>query len=95
MGGTDPNASGKWSVAPHVLRLGGKSRGSLRVETAAGILGEWTWNDADPMTCGELAAKELTLPTGTPADRLRAWLVLRAEGGRIALDRTSLHRLGR
>jgi hypothetical protein len=103
---TPPNGERRsFSVAPRVLqRAPGfdghtSSTGKLSLvmgatPSAGGApLAEWTWSDpggpAPSPGCLDLAAKAVELG-GEQADRPRTWLVLRATGGPVALDKTTL-----
>jgi hypothetical protein len=78
-----------WMVVPRVLQGGEGGTGMLAVlaELSQAPLAEWTWVDsAKVATCIDLPARAVEV-TG---DRIRAWLVLQAEGGAVMLDRTTL-----
>ena len=51
-------------------------------------LARWSWTDATRggLSCSELPGK----PVELGGDVLRAWLVVTARGGEVALDRTTL-----
>jgi len=79
-----------WTVTPRVLSRGGAGRGTLelRTEPDGPPLATWTWSDGGVRvaTCNELPAR----PVELGGERSRAWLVVRAEGGSVALDKTTL-----
>jgi hypothetical protein len=79
-----------WIVTPRTFQRGGAGTGDLTLVAAAGgpALAEWTWTDASRggPSCADLQAKTVELGP----DATRAWLVLTAKGGAVALDRTTL-----
>ncbi len=87
--GIAPGERRVWNVAPRVLQRGGAGTAklSLVVDPMGPPLAEWTWSDAGPgPACSELPTRHVELG----GDRSRAWLVLRATGGPVALDKTTL-----
>jgi hypothetical protein len=79
-----------WLVTPRVVQSGTNAAGTLSVVDSAGgpPLARWSWSDsARAPTCVDLTPQPIDLG----GERLRAWLVLEAKGGAVALDRTSLH----
>jgi hypothetical protein len=90
--GPTPPERKTWMVTPRVLQRGGAGSGTLVLVTALGgpPLAQWSWDDATaakPPVATELPAQ----PVDLGGDRPRAWLVLRAHGGSVALDKTTLH----
>jgi len=78
-----------WAVTPRVLQRGGGGSATLVLLAALDgpPLAQWTWNDAArATTCIDLPAQQVELG----GERTRAWLVLRAHGGAVALDKTTL-----
>jgi hypothetical protein len=88
---------GKWSVSPSITRRGGAGEGDVRVVDGFGVtegsastapsLASWSWRDRSPdprEDCAQLAARTLTFRDN------RAYLVVRAHGGDVSLDRTEL-----
>jgi hypothetical protein len=76
-------------VTPRVYQRGGAGTGTLQVVASfdGPPLAEWTWTDAAPApTCTDLPAK----PVELGGDRSRAWLVIKAQGDAVALDKTTL-----
>ena len=87
--GPTPPDRKTWAVTPRVLQRGGKGSATLVVlATLDGPpLAQWTWeDDAKTPTCVDLPAQ----PVELGGDRTRAWLVLKAHGGAVALDKTTL-----
>jgi hypothetical protein len=87
-GATPPDRK-TWAVAPRVFQRGGKGSATLLlVATPDGPpLAQWTWeDDVKTPTCVDLPAQ----PVELGGDRTRAWLVLKAHGGPVALDKTTL-----
>jgi hypothetical protein len=86
--GSVPSEAREWMVTPRVVQHGDGGTGTLALVAEPGLapLAEWSWNDAArPSTCVELPARSIKLG-GKP----RAWLVVRARGGPVMLDRTTL-----
>jgi hypothetical protein len=85
-----PPEKRSWVVTPRVLERGTAGRGSLAVvaSLAGGeALARWEWADAARgPTCMDLAPATIELG----GDRVRAWLVIKAQGGPVAVDRTLL-----
>jgi hypothetical protein len=78
-----------WTVIPRVLQQGNQGTATLELVDARDgpPLARWTWADqASAPTCVELPAQQVELG----GDRTRAWLVLRAHGGVVTLDKTTL-----
>jgi hypothetical protein len=87
--GPTPADRKTWMVVPRVLQRGGAGSGTLEVVATAGgpPLATWSWDDASPApTATELTAQ----PVELGAERTRAWLVVHARGGSVALDKTTL-----
>jgi hypothetical protein len=87
--GPTPPERKTWAVTPRVMQRGGKGSATLLlVATPDGPpLAQWTWEDeAKTPTCIELPPQ----PVELGGDRTRAWLVLKAHGGDVALDKTTL-----
>jgi hypothetical protein len=71
------------------MQRGGKGSATLVLAAAPDgpPLAQWTWDDdAKNPTCVDLPAQ----PVELGGDRTRAWLVLKAHGGPVALDKTTL-----
>ena len=86
---TGPSESHAWIVTPRVLQHGDGGVGTIAIVAEPGLpsLAEWTWNDtAKPSTCLELPSQTVAL--GGP--RPHAWLVVRARGGPVMVDRTTM-----
>jgi hypothetical protein len=79
-----------WVVTPRTFQRGGPGSGDLALVTSPGgpPLAQWSWTDAAPggPLCPDLAAK----PVELGGDTTRAWLIVTARGGAVALDRTTL-----
>jgi hypothetical protein len=91
--GSAPAPAQSWTVTPRVYQRGGAGAGSVAVvlglDAASQLqpLAEWTWTDAARApTCSDLPSQSIELGGG----RTRAWLVVTARGGSVALDRTTL-----
>jgi hypothetical protein len=87
--GPTPAERKTWAVAPRVLQRGGKGSGTLVLVAALDgpPLAQWAWDDAaKTATCLDLPAQQVELG----GERPRAWLVLHAHGGAVALDKTTL-----
>jgi hypothetical protein len=93
--GPTPPEARAWTVTPRAMLLGTASSATLTIRaggpTAEKGGGEpvasWSWTDAANLpSCLELSAKTVELGGG----RARAWLVLTARGGAVALDETTL-----
>jgi hypothetical protein len=87
--GTGAAPKRSWLVTPRVLQQGGAGTADLALVTALGApsLAEWTWVDAaHGPTCSDLPGRTVELG----GDRTRAWLVITARGGPVALDKTTL-----
>jgi hypothetical protein len=87
--GPTPAEKRTWMVVPRVLQRGGPASGTLELRAVPGgaVLATWTWEDATPTpTATELAAQ----PVELGGDLTRAWLVVHARGGAVALDKTTL-----
>ena len=67
---------------------GGTGEVALVASLGGPPLAQWSWADAirGAPTCTELAPKAVELG----GDVSRAWLVVTARGGEVALDRTTL-----
>jgi hypothetical protein len=81
------------TVTPRVAKRLGAGKGSIDLvmdlspDAVAHPLASWTWEDASAyVECPELPAKSIDVAP----DVTRAWLLLRAEGGPVALDRVVL-----
>jgi hypothetical protein len=84
-----PSEKHAWRVIPRVLQGGDGGTGVLALvaELGQAPLAEWTWSDSGkPATCVELPARTVELG----GDRIRAWLIVRAKGGAVMLDKTTL-----
>lgn len=87
--GPTPAERKTWNVAPRLYEGNGGGSGTLTLVTSLGgpPLAEWTWQEASKTpTCVDLPAK----PVELGGDVTRAWLVLKATGGPVALDKTTL-----
>jgi hypothetical protein len=88
--GSSPTPRRTWVVTPRTFQRGGPGVGELTLVTSPGgpPLAQWSWADASPTapTCPDLAGK----PVELGGDTTRAWLVVTARGGAVALDRTTL-----
>jgi hypothetical protein len=87
--GPTPAGRKMWAVTPRVLQRGGKGSATLVLLAALDgpLLARWAWDDgARGTTCLDLPAQQVELG----GERTRAWLVLRAQGGAMALDKTTL-----
>jgi hypothetical protein len=79
-----------WTVTPRIYQLGQAAEGSLDVVVGSpsdSPVAHWSWRDeAGGSTCRDLP------PAGVELGRapMKAWLVLSARGGQVALDRTLL-----
>jgi hypothetical protein len=87
--GPTPPDRKTWNVTPRVVQGGGA--GSATLVLLASLdgppLAQWTWDDAaNGGTCVDLPAQ----PVELGGDRPRAWLVLQAHRGAVALDKTTL-----
>jgi hypothetical protein len=87
-----------WLVVPRVLQQGGDGKGTLTLERSQGTdppLAEWVWSDLegspDPghlAKCVDLPARALELD----GEVSQLHMVLRARGGSVTLDKTTLSR---
>lgn len=91
--GPTPAEAKKWNVTPRILQRGGLGSATLTLVGQVGNLGrpalaEWTWQDAAAKspTCVDLPSKAVELG----GDVTRAWMVVRAQGGPVSLDKTTL-----
>ncbi len=78
-----------WTVTPRVYETGTSAEGSLDVILSPGDppVAHWSWrDDVKGPSCRDLPAAAVELGRA-PA---KAWLVLTARGGQVALDRTLL-----
>jgi hypothetical protein len=79
-----------WTVTPRIYELGRPAEGSLDVvldSPANAPLAHWSWTDEGKgPTCRDLAAAVVDLGRAPT----KAWLILTARGGEVALDRTLL-----
>jgi hypothetical protein len=79
-----------WTVTPRIYQLGQTAEGSLDVvvgSPSGSPVAHWSWRDeAGGSTCRDLPPAGVEL--GRPPTK--AWLVLTARGGQVALDRTLL-----
>jgi hypothetical protein len=87
--GPTPSDRRSWQVIPRFFARGSGATGTVAIVLTPGgpPLAQWTWNDdgkAGP--CPEPAAQSVELG----GDRPRAWVVLRAQGGPVALDKITL-----
>ncbi len=87
--GAAPSEARVWVITPRVLQHGDGGAGSLAVVAEPDLppLAEWTWDDTSrPATCLELPGRPVELGGKRP----HAWLVIKARGGPVMLDRTTL-----
>jgi hypothetical protein len=87
--GTSPPPRRTWIVAPRVFQRGGAGQGTIAVVLAPGEppLAKWSWTDAaGTPSCADLMGQ----PVELGAERRKAWLVVTANGGPVALDKTTL-----
>jgi hypothetical protein len=90
--GPTPGERRAWTITPRVLQRGsgGTATLALVAEAAGPALAQWSWTDvassAGSSTCVDLAVQTVELG----GDRPRAWLVLGARGGAVAVDKTTL-----
>ena len=79
-----------WVVTPRTFQRGGPGAGELALVATPGgpPLAQWSWTDAAPGAplCPDLAGK----PVELGGDMTRAWMIVTARGGAVALDRTTL-----
>jgi hypothetical protein len=78
-----------WMVAPRVLEEADGGEGALALVTEPGQkpLAEWTWGDpGKAATCRDLPPRAVELAGG----RVQAWLVVRARGGAVMVDKTTM-----
>ena len=79
-----------WVVTPRAFQRGGPGQGEVALVGSLGgpPLARWSWTDATRggTSCSELPGK----PVELGGDIMRAWLVVTARGGAVALDRTML-----
>jgi hypothetical protein len=85
-----PGETRTWTVTPRVYDVGPPGEGSLDVVVDSPTnppLAHWSWRgESKSPSCRDLAAAAVEL--GRPGTR--AWLILTAHGGEVALDRTLL-----
>jgi hypothetical protein len=81
-----------WVVVPRVIQRGGAGAGTidLVLEPDDKPLTTWTWSDAlsgntKTPTCTELPGRSVEVGKAS-----RAWLIVRAAGGDVAVDKTTL-----
>jgi hypothetical protein len=81
-----------WVVVPRIIQRGGTGAGTidLVLELDDKPLTTWTWTDALPgttktPTCAELPGRSVEVGKAS-----RAWLIVRAVGGDVSLDKTTL-----
>ena len=88
--GASPAPRRTWVVTPRTFERGGPGTGEVAVVASPGgpPLAQWSWTDSNrgAPTCADLPGK----PVELGGDLTRAWLVVTAHGGAVALDRTSL-----
>lgn len=87
--GSTPSIRKTWQIVPRVLDRGTGGSGTLVLVAALDgpPLAQWNWDDkARSPSCADLPAK----PVELGGDRPRAWLVLHARGGAVALDKTTV-----
>jgi hypothetical protein len=87
---TSAAARRTWLVTPRTFQRGGPGAGDLTLVTSPGgpPVAQWSWTDVvrgGPL-CADLQPKSVELGGETT----RAWLVMTAKGGAVALDRTTL-----
>ncbi len=79
-----------WLVTPRTFQRGGPGEGELILVASPGgpPLAQWSWTDVarGAPLCADLLAK----PVELGGDVTRAWLVMTAKGGAVALDRATL-----
>jgi hypothetical protein len=87
---SSPTPRRTWVVTPRTFQRGGPGSGDLVLVTSPGgpPLAQWSWTDAASggPVCPDLAGK----PVELGGDTTRAWLIVTARGGAVALDRTTL-----
>jgi hypothetical protein len=92
--GPAPPEKRMWRVTPRVLLPAGGGKGELELLTEPGRqrVAEWTWGEDfnERPTCVDLPAQAVELG----GERTRAWLIVRALGGAILIDRTTLEGQG-
>ena len=87
--GPSLGAKRSWLVGPRIFKRGGKGTASMSLVADIGLpaLAQWSWTDsAPPSGCAELPSQWVELE----GERTRAWLVVRASGGPVTLERTTL-----
>jgi hypothetical protein len=88
--GSSPAPRRTWVVTPRAFQRGGPGAGELVLVTSPGgpALAQWSWTDAaqGAPACPDLAGK----PVELGGETTRAWLIVTARGGAVALDRTTL-----
>ena len=87
--GPTPPERRTWSVAPRVLQRSSGGSATLELVTALGgpVVAHWTWDDASKVpACTDLPAQTVELG----GEVTRAWLVVRARGGAVAIDKTTM-----
>jgi hypothetical protein len=85
--GPPPHAHHSWTITPRAMQRGGVGTAHLALVTELGgpPLTGWSWTDAARVPqCLDLPSRVVEIT----ADR--AWLVLTAAGGPVALDKTSV-----
>jgi len=91
--GPTPPERRTWMVAPRVVQRGGA--GTATLEALADVAGPRgpplaTWSWADASRSAPIGLDLPPQPIELGGERARAWLVVRARGGPVALDRTTL-----
>jgi hypothetical protein len=88
--GTGPSPRRSWLVTPRVFQRNGPGAADLALVTSLDgpPRAQWSWTDAAQggQKCTELQGKLVDLG----GDYSRAWLVMTARGGSVALDKTTL-----
>jgi hypothetical protein len=88
--GSSPAPPRTWVVTPRTFQRGGPGAGELVLVASPGgpALAQWSWTDAAQTApaCPDLAAK----PVELGGEIQRAWLIVTARAGAVALDRTTL-----
>jgi hypothetical protein len=83
-----------WVVTPRVMARGGVGSGTLDLVLDLGDasrpLATWTWSDILPANVKTPSCTDLPSHSVEVGKATRAWLVVRAGGGEVTLDRATL-----